>query len=367
MLFPAFFWGLLRTETRPKLRLAVLVLVGLSFNVHPLSAAICAAAIAVYVLYTCGATWASGKQVAVLVLAFVLSAAPSAIRYSRARSHEEVRGEEAVQVNDIMRHRFPFLFLDTGAFRLAHIGGWLWLTTALGIALKARTRRLDSRDGGLLAAGLAALAIALLGTALFSYVSDRLRVPRIMPYSLRWAKLIFLVHYVFLAQLGAALFLLAKRLDGGGRSRIAGACASLLVLALIADAGAAGVRAWRTGHRTPTQDEAALARLAAWARANTPRDALFHFDNLEFRLEARRGLTVCWKDGGTFSHSDPRKLIEWWRRYEQQQQALASGSPSKVVGLARRLGADYLVLPGFAQAARLPVAYRNDWFVVYAL
>lgn len=366
-LAPAFMFMLLRWGRRPRVRALLFVLVGLSFNLHPLSAVGCVVVLALFMLYTGGLARSNVRRIAALVVVFGLFALPSGVAHLRSRPSGRVRGADAVEVNRILRHRFPFLFLDTGTFRLSYVGGWLWVTTALGIVAKARVRGLDERDGGLLAAGTGVLALSLLGTAALTMLSDRVEAPRLLCYSLRWAKLVFLVHYVFLAQLVAALFAWSSSAKGGWQRWASCAAAWVVVGAMLAQGVGSGSEAWRAGHAKASGHEAARLDLAMWAREHTSRDALFHFDDPRFRLDALRGLTVCWKDGGAFWHSDPCRLIEWWRRLQSHHDAMASRSPRRVLRLAVQYRADYLVLPRDFGPLAKPVAYENSHFVAYRL
>ena len=81
----------------------------------------------------------------------------------------------------------------------------------------------------------------------------------------------------------------------------------------------------------PRLHTADLAQLSEWARANTPRDAIFAFPDVNkglapgiFRSEALRAVYVDWKGGGQVNYL--KDLGEqWWFRWQQTRnfQALA--------------------------------------------
>ena len=110
--------------------------------------------------------------------------------------------------------------------------------------------------------------------------------------------------------------------------------------------------------RTPQMDA-----LADYARANTPKDAVFLFPDAGkqvypglFRAEAIRSVYVDWKAGGqvNYFHSLAQ---EWWMRWNK---AMSGG-----IDEFRELGIGYIVmkkenpLPGLAQV------YANSAFLVY--
>lgn len=107
-----------------------------------------------------------------------------------------------------------------------------------------------------------------------------------------------------------------------------------------------------------------LAQLSAWARASTPRDAVFLFPDSAhlvypgvFRAEAVRAVYVDWKGGGEVNYF-PAFAAEWQRRW-----GAAMGPP---FGLARyaSLGIDYVVLLPAHRLAETSV-FENGSFVVY--
>ena len=66
-----------------------------------------------------------------------------------------------------------------------------------------------------------------------------------------------------------------------------------------------------------------LAQLSAWARASTPRDAVFLFADAGrqlqpgiFRSEALRAVYVDWKGGGQVNYLSDLG-VEWWARWQQ--------------------------------------------------
>jgi hypothetical protein len=111
-----------------------------------------------------------------------------------------------------------------------------------------------------------------------------------------------------------------------------------------------------------------LAQLSGWARASTPRDAVFLFGDAGrqlqpgiFRSEALRAVYVDWKGGGQVNYLAGLGE-QWWSRW--QQVTAAQFQPSDVIRY-RKLGIDYLVL-SHRLADRTPV-FENSAYLVYAL
>lgn len=125
-----------------------------------------------------------------------------------------------------------------------------------------------------------------------------------------------------------------------------------------------GTNAFATDARTPQ-----VAELAAWARANTPTDAVFAFPGFGrgnqpgvFRSQALRAVYTDWKSGGQVNFSADFARL-WWQRWNEVMAAKEFS-----VGHAPRLaelGIDYVVIPP-AQAPAAPSAlFRNENFAAY--
>ncbi len=119
----------------------------------------------------------------------------------------------------------------------------------------------------------------------------------------------------------------------------------------------------------PALDTPELRQLADWARASTPKDAVFAFPDAGyglqpgiFREEALRAVYVDWKAGGQVNFVRGFGP-EWWSRWQ------ATGAGKFRPALIRKfaaLGIDYVVLK---RPHRLPdrrPVFENTQFVVYA-
>jgi hypothetical protein len=118
----------------------------------------------------------------------------------------------------------------------------------------------------------------------------------------------------------------------------------------------------------PRPNLAGLEDLARFARAQTPKDAVFLFGDAGttpepsiFRAESERAVYVDWKSGGQMNFSEPLAR-EWWQRWQNTNELRFD--PSEVSRLTG-MGIDYLVLsPVHRLADRQPV-YENSQFILY--
>ena len=108
-----------------------------------------------------------------------------------------------------------------------------------------------------------------------------------------------------------------------------------------------------------------LAQLSAWARANTPRDAVFMFPDVNrglapgiFRSQALRAVYVDWKGGGQVNYV--KDLGEqWWFRWRQTRNFKPAALPQYTA-----TGITYVVLQ--EPLPRAP-QFQNSTYVVYQL
>ncbi len=115
----------------------------------------------------------------------------------------------------------------------------------------------------------------------------------------------------------------------------------------------------------PNVDSTAIDNLAQFARAQTPKDAVFLFGDAGqalypgvFRAEALRAVYVDWKSGGQMNYHESIAM-EWWQRWQETSGLRFNHLPSPDI--------DYLVLaPNHRLPDRKPV-YENTQFVLYSL
>uniref|UniRef100_Q026B0 DUF6798 domain-containing protein n=1 Tax=Solibacter usitatus (strain Ellin6076) TaxID=234267 RepID=Q026B0_SOLUE len=108
-----------------------------------------------------------------------------------------------------------------------------------------------------------------------------------------------------------------------------------------------------------------LAELSAWARANTSRDAVFLFPDINkglapgiFRSDALRAVFVDWKGGGQVNYL--KDLGEqWWFRWQQTRNFQPADLPKYAA-----IGVTYVVLQ--KPIERSPDFQNRTWFVYRA-
>ena len=110
---------------------------------------------------------------------------------------------------------------------------------------------------------------------------------------------------------------------------------------------------------------------------NTPPDARFLIPRMAstFKWYAGRGEVVNWKE----TPQDAASMKEWWHRIqdvystgnqppqEKYYLSLANVGVPRLRQLARKYQADYLITQASLPLLPMPVAYKNESFVVYKL
>ena len=105
-----------------------------------------------------------------------------------------------------------------------------------------------------------------------------------------------------------------------------------------------------------------------WAKANTGKEAVFLFPDLDkelapgiFRAESLRGLYTDWKSGGQVNLL-PEFAFEWWTRWEKTMDG--KFDPDKL-DRYRGVGIQYLVLKKVHPLPGLIPVYANGKYLVY--
>lgn len=154
-----------------------------------------------------------------------------------------------------------------------------------------------------------------------------------------------------------AVLLATGRSSPRGRTAAAGAAALLALLWLTPRAYAAHRQRWESGAWRATQD---------WVRTHTPRSAVLLTPPQEagFRVFSERTIVGEWKDG-TQQYFDDAFVKEWGARMEALGDGYDKLPDVRLLELARRFGASYIVLPRAAGRRGLTLAYRNPSWAVY--
>jgi hypothetical protein len=128
--------------------------------------------------------------------------------------------------------------------------------------------------------------------------------------------------------------------------------------------GLAGVRNY------PATDTRDVDELSAWARRNTPVDAVFVFPDAGkqnapgvFRAKSLRAVYVDWKSGGQVNFHQAF-AAEWWNRWEKTM--AGRYRPSKIPVFVEE-GIDYMVLKPENRLAGGNVLFESGSFLAYKL
>lgn len=138
-----------------------------------------------------------------------------------------------------------------------------------------------------------------------------------------------------------------------------------VLLALVMIAPALIIPALGGIRNYPPLHTAELDDVAAWARTNTPLDAVFLFPNSQrdlspgvFRARALRAIYVDWKAGGQVNFL--RELGQvWWERWQQTMDGIHP--PARYADM----GVDYVVTSADKTLSPELPLYRNSRYAVY--
>jgi len=331
-------------------------LLGVLFNVHPVSAYQLAQVTAVAHLWQARRRPRAFAQLALGVALFVVGTLPYTVPFFSGR---EGGGAPAV-VRAALDYRFPYLFypippnaLLSVVFHMAlPLAAWLWwrrrgephaVLTPLGPVMGA------------------AVVVGFGGTAAIQALGTWLDRPYVDIQELRVLRLLYPIL------LGSLAWLYARWLRTA-RARTWVAAAAVVVVSLIPpgeiihafshETRGAVKHALGFGPRpvpAAVVDPAPRLALWAWTASTTPRTTLFFTDDFEFRLRTRRSITGSFKDGAFMFLAGSGPLAAWYTLERARTACRAAGGAGCWFDLARHAGADYAVIdPSLAAAADAP-------------
>ena len=359
-LTPLLLLLFLRWRRRPSFP-AFYLLLGLAANVHPPTAYLLAEATALAHVWLERGSRRAVAQVGAGVVLFAAGAAPYVVPFLAGRDNVADAASLAL-ARQAMSERFSYLFypLDPAsllsvAFHLAlPLAAWLWWRrrSAPGAVM-----------GGLDAVAGAAVVAAFGGLALVQGAGVLLDRPYADVQQLRALRLVYPVLLAGLALVYATL--LARR-----TWRARAAVAALLLASLVPpgalihafseerrDAVKArlGLRVPPPSPPSPPAAVGARDAMSAWVRRETPRGALVLTDDFDFRVRTRRSITGTFKDGALIFLAGSRPFVRWYRLDAEVARCRAARGRGCWFPLARRLGADYVIVdPGLGEAGTAP-------------
>ena len=337
---------------------------GVLFNVHPVSAYHLAPATALAHLWRERVRPRAVAQVALGIALFVLAALPYLVPFFTGRAG----GGTPSTVRAALDYRFPYLLYPIAPNAILSVLFHLALPLAAWLAWRRR-REPNAVLSPLQPVLVAVVALALGGTALIQAVGVVLDRPYLDIQQLRALRLVYPILLGALALTYARL--LARRTAPAYAAVVALLLLSLVPPGEVIHAFSPQTRAavkHALGMGPPPAAAAELdpaARLALWrwAATATPPSALFMTDDAEFRLRTRRSITGSYKDGALQFLAGPGPLTEWYALDRERAACRASGMVDCWFELGRRLGADYVILdPPLANAAGSPPAdFERAW------
>ena len=336
-------------------------LLGVLFNVHPVSAYHLAQVTVVAHVWHERARPRALAQVALGVGLFVVGTLPYTVPFFVGR---EGGGAPAV-VRAALDYRFPYLFYPIAPNALLSVAFHMALPLGAWLAWR-RHREPNAVLTPLAPVMAAAVMLGFVGTAAVQALGAWLDRPYLDIQELRVLRLTYPIL------LGGLALVYGRRC----RARAWVAVVALVVVSLIPP----GEVIHAFSHETRGAVKHALGfgpkpvpaiavdlaprrALWAWTVAATPPAALFFTDDFEFRLRTRRSITGSFKDGAFMFLAGSGPLAAWYTLERERTACRAAGGAGCWFDLARRLAADYAVLdPSLAAAAAVPPAdFAREW------
>lgn len=336
-------------------------LLGVLFNVHPVSAYHLAQVTVVAHVWHERARPRALAQVALGVGLFVAGTLPYTVPFFVGR---EGGGAPAV-VRAALDYRFPYLFYPIAPNALLSVAFHMALPLGAWLAWR-RHRKPNAVLTPLAPVMAAAVMLGFIGTAAIQALGAWLDRPYLDIQELRVLRLTYPIL------LGGLALVYGRRC----RARAWVAVVALVVVSLIPpgevihafshETRGAVKHALGFGPKpvpAAAVDPAPRRALWAWTAAATPPAALFFTDDFEFRLRTRRSITGSFKDGAFTFLAGSGPLAAWYTLERERTACRAAGGAGCWFDLARRLAADYAVLdPGLAAAAAVPPAdFERAW------
>jgi hypothetical protein len=338
-------------------------LLGVLFNVHPVSAYQLAQVTAVAHLWRARSLRALG-QVALGAALFVVGTLPYVIPFFSAR----VGGGAPPTVRAALDYRFPYLLYPIAPNALLSVAFHMALPLAAWLAWR-RLRQPHPVLTPLAPVMGVALVLGFGATAAIQALGVALDRPYVDIQQLRIVRLLYPI------MLGALALAYARWLERRTtRARVA------IVLVLLLSLVPPGEVIHAFSHETraavkhalgmgPAPVAAAPADVAArpalwrWATTATPPATLFMSDDAEFRLRTHRSITGSWKDGALMFLAGSGPLTQWYALDRERVACRATGAWDCWFALGRRLESDYVLVdpPLTRVPAPAPADFERVW------
>jgi hypothetical protein len=361
---PIITYLFLRWKERDRLWI-LYALLGLSVNVHTLSALHLAIILTLTLILTTKISRSMFKRVLLAGTAFTIAALPALVVFVPTLTSVVTVTSEEAQV-EITRYAFTlrpslstFLIFVLSFLPLAVFGG-------LGFA-SVREQWTSRGTGwrGYLVLCLVVLALPWVGVAINSFT-----------LSFRQLELLRVTRYPFLLSFAPVGMLLSRWLQKRSLRNAILVPVLLVVLVVLSRpqvSFAIVKRGYRwfgaaqgmstepdraNAHLQMTWDWAAFSDLCRWVDSNTAIDAMFlaPADWNSFWVYARRGMAVAWKGAGMPGWSELYALVQELYRRPQAEQ---------FVEVARQYDADYVIVAEGLVLPELERVYYNKHYAIY--
>jgi hypothetical protein len=362
-LVPPLLLLFLKARQRPWLPL-YWGLLGVLFNVHPVTAYHMAQVTAVTHLWQRRFRARALAQVALGAALFVVGSLPYLLPFLAGREG----GGAPAELRAALDYRFPYLFYPIAPNAVVSVAFHVALPLAAWLAWRRRGEP-NAVLTPLTPLIVAVLALAFAGTAAIQTLGLWLDRPYVDIQELRVTRLLY---PVLLGGLALAHARLLSWPPAAGRAAVT----VLLALSLVPPGAVIHEVSRETraavkhalGMGLPpapaiAMDPATKGELWAWVASATPPAALFFTDDFDFRLRTRRSITGSFKDGAFMFLAGSGPFASWYALERERSACRATGGRDCWFGLARRLGAEYVVLdPGLAGAATAaPADFERVW------
>jgi hypothetical protein len=370
-LVPWLVLPLLRARDSLWVGIPVFLVIGLLANLHPVSAFGFTQVLLLIVLFEGRFRPAAFLKCAALGMAAAVPTLPFAITYSKGLqvAREPIPYEI---VADLLRNRVAGFYPFSSESVIETILSLL-LPSALAVwGIRIRKRqgqgRLNAMDRWFVWFAFATLVVSLAGTAFFQILSRATQTKPPIIDQMRTLRFIYLPLFAFGSYALAHQLRIWQASGLRRRTAILSAAVALLCVGSFFPAESFLAHAWNrwVHQRSGFGRDTAIRGLGEWAKANTPRDALVHFDSPHFRFYSERSLVLCRKDGGILLYSGSDRLLEWHRRFHEAEK-FPEKSSAHQLAFARKYKADYLVLDRRQPALHWQPRYTNSHYLLYAL
>jgi hypothetical protein len=118
-------------------------------------------------------------------------------------------------------------------------------------------------------------------------------------------------------------------------------------------------------YQAPHKD--AFMDLCQWVVAHTSKNSLFLVppDGFNtFRIYSKRGIIVSYKDGGAAIYNKAYAAT-WYQMYQQVKQLYHTKNVDHLLNFAKKNKVNFLVDDRSDQIWELPIAYQNEYYIVY--